>query len=108
MECLQTVWQKRLGHRTAVVEYEFKFLPQSLKMAKLLDTLVQASEKSACIARAWRCQNDLFHLLVEEKVGEAKNERFVRDFKTLADVLVQEVVKYDVTKQVSRSILCSL
>ena len=76
-------------------------------MAELLETLLQASEKAARIARAWRCQNELFHLLVEEKVGQAKNDRFVRDFKTLADVLVQEVVKCDVRKQVN-GVFCFL
>ena len=70
-------------------------------MAKhLLQSLLEVSEKSARIARAWRCQEELFELVVEEKTEKEKNERFVRDFKTLADVLVQEVVKHDVALQV--------
>ncbi|KGL81949.1 Inositol polyphosphate 1-phosphatase, partial [Tinamus guttatus] len=35
-------------------------------------------------------------LLVAEKTGADKNQRFVQDFKTLADVLIQEVIKHDV------------
>lgn len=64
---------------------------------ELVEVLLQVSEKSAKIARAWRCQAELFELMVEEKPEKEKNEQFVRDFKTLADVLVQEVVKHDVT-----------
>ena len=67
----------------------------------LMQVLLQASEKSAKIARAWRCQEELFELMVEEKEEKEKNNRFVHDFKTLADVLVQEVVKHDVTQEVS-------
>ena len=63
--------------------------------------LLQVCEKSAMIARAWRFQEELFELLVEEKTGKEKNKRFTRDFKTLADVLVQEVVKHDVIQEVS-------
>lgn len=67
----------------------------------LVQVLLQVSEKSAKIARAWRCQEELFELMVEEKAEKEKNQRFVHDFKTLADVLVQEVVKHDVTLNVS-------
>lgn len=68
---------------------------------ELVEILLQVSEKSAKIARAWRCQKELFELMVEEKAEKEKNERFVHDFKTLADVLVQEVVKHDVSLKVS-------
>ena len=68
---------------------------------ELVEILLEVSEKSAKIARAWRCQEELFELMVEEKAEKEKNERFVRDFKTLADVLVQEVVKHDVSLKVS-------
>lgn len=67
----------------------------------LVQVLLQVSEKSAKIARAWRCQEELFELMVEEKAQKEKNQRCVQDFKTLADVLVQEVVKHDVTLKVS-------
>lgn len=71
------------------------------EMAALVQVLLQVSEKSAKIARAWRCQEELFELMVEEKAQKEKNQRCVQDFKTLADVLVQEVVKHDVTLKVS-------
>lgn len=58
--------------------------------------LVQASEKAANIARSCRQEETLFSLLIEEK----KSQKFSADFKTLADVLVQEVIKHDIGKQV--------
>ncbi|KAG1706606.1 Inositol polyphosphate 1-phosphatase [Nymphon striatum] len=65
-------------------------------MALLLQTLLSASEKAANIARVIRSDCRLFHMLIEEKTGESKNKRFVQDFKTLADVLIQETVKHDI------------
>ena len=35
---------------------------------------------------------------MEEKTGDAKNSKFVKDFKTLADVLIQETVRRDLSK----------
>lgn len=43
----------------------------------------------------------LFQLLVQRKAEGEANPRFVEDFKTLADVLVQEMVKRDVVDTVS-------
>ena len=40
----------------------------------------------------------MFQLLVEEKTGGEKNAKFEQDFKTLADVLIQETVKHEVGK----------
>ena len=40
----------------------------------------------------------MFQLLVEEKTGAEKNAKFDQDFKTLADVLIQETVKNEVGK----------
>ena len=34
---------------------------------------------------------------MEEKTGEDKNAKFDQDFKTLADVLIQETVRHDVS-----------
>ena len=65
-----------------------------MKLSKLLSSVLAVSEQSAKLARAIRSEQSLFELLVEEKTGEAKNKRFVQDFKTLADVLVQEMVKH--------------
>ena len=39
-------------------------------------------------------------LLVEEKKGIEKNHQFVQDFKTLADVLIQETVRSYVALEV--------
>ena len=47
-----------------------------------------------------RSEHSLFELLIEEKPDAVKNKCFVQDFKTLADVLVQELVKYDLSRQV--------
>jgi inositol polyphosphate 1-phosphatase len=68
-------------------------------MSELLHCLVCASEKAANIARACRSEPALFELLVEEKTGEDKNAKFDQDFKTLADVLIQETVRHDVSQK---------
>ncbi|XP_036175453.1 inositol polyphosphate 1-phosphatase isoform X3 [Myotis myotis] len=62
-------------------------------MSAILQELLRVSEKAAHIARACRQQDALFQLLIEEKKGGEKNKKFAVDFKTLADVLVQEVIK---------------
>ena len=46
----------------------------------------------------FRQEEALFQLLVEEKTGSEKNAKFDQDFKTLADVLIQETVKNEVGK----------
>lgn len=70
-------------------------------MAELLRMLVRLGEKAGNLARIIRAEKTLFELLVEEKTGEAKNKRFVHDFKTLGDVLIQEMIKHDVGEKVS-------
>ncbi|XP_041935954.1 inositol polyphosphate 1-phosphatase-like [Alosa sapidissima] len=67
-------------------------------MSELMVALVQASEKAANIARSCRQDETLFSLLIEEKKSD-KNKKFSADFKTLADVLVQEVIKHDIGKR---------
>ncbi|XP_017787318.1 PREDICTED: inositol polyphosphate 1-phosphatase [Nicrophorus vespilloides] len=62
----------------------------------LLEALVVVSEKAANIARICRQDDHLFGLLVQEKEADQSNPRFVQDFKTLADVLIQETVKHDI------------
>lgn len=37
-------------------------------------------------------------MLIEEKKSDESNPRFVKDFKTLADVLIQETIKNDIGK----------
>ncbi|XP_022080167.1 inositol polyphosphate 1-phosphatase-like [Acanthaster planci] len=68
-------------------------------MASLLRSLVELSEKAANLARIIRSERALFELLVEEKTGEQKNKRFVRDFKTLGDVLIQEMIHHEIAKK---------
>ncbi|KAM9368173.1 inositol polyphosphate 1-phosphatase [Phaethornis superciliosus] len=68
-------------------------------MGGLLKALVGVSEKAAGIARLCRREEPLFQLLVAEKTGPEKNRRFLQDFKTLADVLIQEVIKHDLGKE---------
>ncbi|XP_070502804.1 inositol polyphosphate 1-phosphatase [Chironomus tepperi] len=67
-----------------------------MKARELLIALINASEKAANIARKCRSNQHLFSLLIEEKTGDEKNDRFFHDFKTLADVLIQETIRYDV------------
>ncbi|XP_073414279.1 inositol polyphosphate 1-phosphatase [Dendrobates tinctorius] len=68
-------------------------------MSEILQELLCASEKAASIARACRQEEALFQLLIEEKKEDEKNKKFLMDFKTLADVLVQEVIKHDLGKK---------
>uniref|UniRef100_A0A3B3ZRC9 Uncharacterized protein n=1 Tax=Periophthalmus magnuspinnatus TaxID=409849 RepID=A0A3B3ZRC9_9GOBI len=68
-------------------------------MAYLLKCLLQVAEKAANVARVCRQEAPLFQLLVQEKTGEDKNKKFVQDFKTLADVIIQEMIRHDVGAQ---------
>lgn len=70
-----------------------------MKLGDLVTEIIRVSEKAACLARAVSAEESLFKLLVEEKTGEEKNKRFLHDFKTLADVLVQETVSHDLTSK---------
>ena len=71
----------------------------------LLSELMKSSEKAAKIARVCRLNEQLFSLLIEEKSETEKNPRFLLDFKTLADVLIQETIKKDIGDIVSRRLL---
>lgn len=68
-------------------------------MAELIRTLIIVSEKAANIARACRHEKELFKLLIQEKSTAEANHGF-QDFKTLADVLVQETVRHEIGKNV--------
>lgn len=68
---------------------------------KLIQTLCSVSEKAANVARLIRKDAELLELLVQEKEEEQANPRFVQDFKTLADVLIQETIRKDVGDLVS-------
>lgn len=69
-------------------------------LSHFIEQLVRVSEKGAQIARLCRKEPELFKLLIQEKFGENKNPRFVQDFKTLADVLVQETIVHDLNLKV--------
>uniref|UniRef100_A0A9L0RQP9 Inositol polyphosphate-1-phosphatase n=2 Tax=Equus TaxID=9789 RepID=A0A9L0RQP9_HORSE len=71
-------------------------------MSAILRELLCVSEKAANIARACRQQEALFQLLIEEKKEGEKNKKFAVDFKTLADVLVQEVIKQNMENKVRK------
>lgn len=60
---------------------------------QLISLLCNLSEKAANIARIIRRDEKLMELLTEEKSEEQANPRFVQDFKTLADVLIQEMIR---------------
>lgn len=68
-----------------------------------MEALIIVSEKAANIARACRENEHLFPLLIQEKSPEESNPRFVQDFKTLSDVLIQETIRFDVGNLVSAS-----
>ncbi|KAK9504452.1 hypothetical protein O3M35_010778 [Rhynocoris fuscipes] len=70
-----------------------------LNDGNILSSLIALSEKAANIARICRKDDHLLSLLVQEKKESEKNPRYVQDFKTLADVLVQEVVKHELGKK---------
>lgn len=72
---------------------------QMMKVKDLIRDLLNVGEKGANVARIIRSEHTLLELLVQEKIGEQKNERFVQDFKTLADVLVQQIVYHDLSQK---------
>lgn len=67
----------------------------------LIHDLLIVSEKAASVARICRQNDHLLSLLIQEKSATEKNARFLTDFKTLADVLVQEMIKYELETKVS-------
>lgn len=69
----------------------------------IMEALINVSEKAANIARVCRQNEHLFPLLIQEKSPEEASPRFVRDFKTLADVLIQETIRFDVGNLVCSS-----
>ncbi|PAA62776.1 hypothetical protein BOX15_Mlig017501g1 [Macrostomum lignano] len=70
-----------------------------MKVSDLIAELLNAAEKSAEMARAIRREESLFQLLIEEKTGDDKGRRFGFDFKTLADVIIQEMIRRDLEKK---------
>jgi len=69
-------------------------------LKEFVTELLKSAEKAANLARVIRAEETLFELLVQEKKGDQSNKRFVHDFKTLTDVLIQETVRHDLTLKV--------
>ncbi|XP_042204830.1 inositol polyphosphate 1-phosphatase-like [Homarus americanus] len=69
-------------------------------MAELIKIILNFSERAGEIARSIRREPKLFSLLVEEKGESEKNQRFTHDFKTLADVLIQEALRHYLTQMI--------
>ncbi|KAK8735938.1 hypothetical protein OTU49_005131, partial [Cherax quadricarinatus] len=69
-------------------------------MAELIKILLNFSERAGEIARSIRQEPKLFTLLVEEKGENEKNQRFTHDFKTLADVLIQESLRHHLVQMI--------
>ncbi|XP_075971682.1 inositol polyphosphate 1-phosphatase [Anticarsia gemmatalis] len=65
-------------------------------MVSILETLINASEKAACVARSCCSGSQNEVLLVAEKFEGEANARFERDFKTIADVLAQEAARAEI------------
>ncbi len=74
------------------------FVKHGFKMNDILNCLLEITEKSSEIAREIRWNPVLLARLVQEKSESSKNARFVQDFKTLADVLIQELAKHELKR----------
>ncbi|KAK6165690.1 hypothetical protein SNE40_022571 [Patella caerulea] len=70
-------------------------------LCDLMSAVLCSAQKGSNIATIIRSNDALLQLLVQEKKGEQKNERFLQDFKTLADVLIQEMVRHDLSEKFS-------
>lgn len=70
-------------------------------VGNLLSDLINYSERASKLARFIREQNNLFKYLIEEKNDENKNERFKHDFKTISDVLIQQLLIYLINRKVN-------
>ena len=66
----------------------------AVRWAAVARALLRVAARAGAVARACRADPALFALLVEEKRGPSQhpNLRFARDFKSLADVLIQQMV----------------
>lgn len=71
-----------------------------MKASCVLELLLKVADKASQIAKIIRKEKPLVDLLIEEKSGLEKNSRFFQDFKTLADVLIQETVRHYISQQV--------
>ncbi|EDV26661.1 uncharacterized protein TRIADDRAFT_22251 [Trichoplax adhaerens] len=66
-------------------------------VSDFMNIIINCAEKAAVLARVVRSEAIMLKLLIEEKTDKnCKNDRFVHDFKTLVDVLIQEMVKHEI------------
>lgn len=72
-----------------------------MQVSELLNLLLKVASKAAQIATIIRKEKPLVELLIQEKTGIEKNCRFFHDFKTLADVLIQETVRHYISEKVN-------
>lgn len=70
-----------------------------MQISDLLLAMLRVAMKARDVARIIRSEQTLLDLLVEEKKGAEKNKRFMKDFKTLADVLIQQMVSHDLVQE---------
>lgn len=75
----------------------------TIDASELVKTLVRLSERAANIARSLRAKPQLLELLIEQKEYVPKLRRDKPDFKTLADVLIQETIRFYLAKDVGSS-----
>ncbi|GFO06219.1 inositol polyphosphate 1-phosphatase [Plakobranchus ocellatus] len=71
-----------------------------MKISSILQLLLEVAEKASQIATVIRKEKTLLELLIEEKPAIEKNNQFFQDFKTLADVLIQETVRHFIGKKI--------
>lgn len=73
----------------------------AVSVSDFMNVILECGEKAAALARFVRSERMMLELLTEEKKSqESKNDRFVHDFKTLVDVLIQEMLKHTIAIKV--------
>ena len=70
-------------------------------MRDVVCVMSKASEKAARLARCCRSDDILLRMLVNQKKDKNVNGIQFQDFKTLADVLIQEAIKFEIAEAVS-------
>ncbi|CAF3383663.1 unnamed protein product [Rotaria sp. Silwood1] len=70
----------------------------SILLREFVYQLSVCSEKAACIARHIRFMHSDFNDMIEEKKLDENHQHLDADYKTLADVIIQEVIKRDLRR----------
>ncbi|CAF4348638.1 unnamed protein product [Rotaria sp. Silwood2] len=70
----------------------------SVLLHEFLYQLSVCSEKAACIARHIRFMHTDFNSMIEKKQLDENHQHLNADYKTLADVIIQEVIKRDLRR----------